>query len=354
MTISHQHRNTLEFSHLNGNEQAAATSLLVETAFRSVKNRDFPGLTCLRFGLSFRFSSENIGDDAMSAALYSLFASAGLAAILAQNQPPATTTPPASPLGQPAPTTTVPQAGVTINAATGALVTTPASGVGTPTNAAGTALAPTNALPAGAADTRPGTAGASTNRSKITPVQLQNINRLAIDLNGLGLATRDPVEQQRGLIETLKTAPIASIRPSPESITKLGESVAAVVPSLALTAPQRRQLAIDLNLALNSGNLTPVEAQRVIADARGILQRSAAQNPDGVDRLLGALSGVVAEVQASVAQAAPGQNEAGTAPASTPAALQTPAPNSSQTEAGQSAGSQTGQGSGGSPPEPQP
>jgi hypothetical protein len=289
----------------------------------------------------------------MSAAVYTLFAVAGLAAILAQNQPPATT-PPASPLGQPAPTTTVPQAGVTINAATGELVRAPAAGPGTTTNAAGTALAPTNALPAGATATRPGTAGASTNRSNITPVQLQNINRLAIDLNGLGLATRDPVEQQRGLIETLKAAPIAPIRPAPASITRLGESVAAVVPSLNLTAPQRRQLAIDLNLALNSGNLTPVEAQRVIADARAILQRSAAQNPDGVDRLLGALSGVVAEVQASVAQATSGQSDAGSPPASTPGVTQPPVPNPSQTEAGQGAGSQTGQGSGGSPTEPQP
>lgn len=283
----------------------------------------------------------------MTAALFTFLSTAGLAAVLAQNQPStAPATPPASPLGEPKPTSTVPESGVTINAGTGERVTAPNPEQTGATNAAGTA-AP--AVTAGSATTT-----TSTNRSNITPVQLQNINRLAIDLNGLGLATRDPAEQQRGLIENLKAAPVASVRPSAGSIERLGESVAAVIPTLNLTALQRRQLAIDLNLVLNTGDLTPAEVQRVIADARGILLPGAAQDPDGVERLLAALSGVVAEVQASVTQAgqrgSAGPSASPTADRPIPAG--TPQIDPAATEAGQGGGSQIGQGSGGSPPPP--
>ncbi|MHC1769198.1 MAG: hypothetical protein AB9869_33770 [Verrucomicrobiia bacterium] len=283
----------------------------------------------------------------MTAALFTFLATAGLAAVLAQNQPsPTPATPPASPLGEPNPTSTVPQSGATINAGTGERVTAPNSEQAGATNAAGTAA------PRGTAGSA--TTTTSTNRSNITPVQLQNINRLAIDLNGLGLVTRDPAEQQRGFIENLKAAPVSSVRPSAGSIERLGESVAAVIPTLNLTAPQRRQLAIDLNLALNSGSLTPAEVQRVIADARGILLPGAAQDPDGVERLLAALSGVVAEVQASVTQARQGGSAgASTSPtADRPTPAGTPQLDPAATEAGQGGGSQIGQGSGGSPPPP--
>jgi len=62
----------------------------------------------------------------------------------------------------------------------------------------------------------------------------------------------------------LQVAPIAALRPSAETINQLGSNLVAIVPSLKLSAQQRRQLAIDLNLAMNSGNLSPAESQRVI------------------------------------------------------------------------------------------
>ena len=86
-------------------------------------------------------------------------------------------------------------------------------------------------------------------------------------------------------------------------IGRLGADLAAVIRTLNLTAPQRRQLAIDLNMALNSGNLFPVEAQRVLTDARTLLQGSAVNNPQGVEQLFAGLTAMVNQLQGSVAQA---------------------------------------------------
>lgn len=275
----------------------------------------------------------------MSLAVFSLIAAAGLTTIVTQNIPPAS--PPASPLGQPAPTSTVPSGGVTINAATGAVVTNAAAGA--TTNITGR----TNVATRPAA---PGVGASTAGRSNITPVQLQNINRLAIDLNALGIASRNPAERQRALIENLNAAPLAAVRPAADSVAKLGASLASVIPSLNLTAAQRRQLAIDLNLALNSGNLTAEEAQRVITDARNLLQPSAVKNPDGVEQLLNALGGIVAEVHAG-RQSVTQPPDQGLVDQS--GAQSTSGESSSPAEVGQSPGAQSGQESGASvPPEP--
>jgi len=188
-------------------------------------------------------------------------------------------------------------------------------------------------------------ARAATNRTNITPVQMQNINRLDLDLNGLGLATRDQAEQQRALIETLQAAPIGDTRPAPAAVVRLGKDLATVIPTLNLTAAQRRQLAIDVNLALNSGSLSPIEAQRVLTDVRTLLQGSMVNNAQGVEQLFAAMSSIVNQVQGAVAPSGAGQ----TATAGEPQA----APNSSSatpTQAGQSGANQTGQGSGSSRP----
>ncbi|MFO1497954.1 MAG: hypothetical protein U1G07_06095 [Verrucomicrobiota bacterium] len=195
-----------------------------------------------------------------------------------------------------------PAGGVTINAATGEVIGEAATATSTPVVS------------------RPATNAALT-RSNITPIQMQNINRLVIDLNALSSPVRDTSEHERGLAETLRAAPVGATRPSQDSIAKLGANLAAILPSLNLTAPQRRQLAIDLNLALNSGQLGPNEAERVMADARSLLQGSAIKNPTGVEQLLADLSAIVSSTQKA-------------------AGLQ---PTSNNAE-GQSAPSQTGQG----------
>lgn len=277
------------------------------------------------------------------------FAGAGFAQERPQPPPP-----PATPLGQSAPTSTVPSAGVTINAATGLPVTSPteeqlaagtstgltnAIGSGALTNTAGVASGLTNAASPAA---RAGTNSATASQSNITPVQLQNINRLAAELNRLALPSRDAAGQQRRLIENLSAAPIAPVRPAPQSISKLGVALVAVIPSLNLTAFQRRQLAIDLNLALNSGKLTPLEAERVMTDARTLLRRNAVQNPEGVQQLLVTLGEIVSDVQATLAQAARPAADAAAAPQANPQPAEPAAP----VQTGQGGRSQAGEGSG--------
>jgi hypothetical protein len=200
------------------------------------------------------------------------------------------------------------------------------------TNAPGPGAIQTNA----AALARTGSNTNFTGHSSITPVQLQNINRLDIELGELSILSRDAASQQRALMDTLKAAPIASVRPSAESISKLGATLTTVVPSLGLSPLQRRQLAIDVNLALNSGNLSPSQAERVIADARRLLQLNLARNPQGVEELMGELSTLLSQIQGSLAQQNPQNGQEGAVPAE---------PGTVPTPTGQSARSQTGQGS---------
>jgi hypothetical protein len=166
--------------------------------------------------------------------------------------------------------------------------------------------------------------------SSITPVQFQNINRLAVELNTLSTPVRDVPAQQQGLIETLQAAPVGQVKPSNEKIARLGNSLAQALPTLQLTAAQRRQLAIDLNLALNSGSLSPGEAERVMADARAVLLGSTASNAASVEQIMGNIGSIVAEAQSNAGH----QTNVAAKPASAP------------TQAGQAGGSQTGQGSG--------
>jgi len=157
-----------------------------------------------------------------------------------------------------------------------------------------------------------------------------------VELNALSLPGRDAAEQQRALTESLLAAPMSSVRPSTESVSRLGATLTRVVPSLNLTAAQRRQLAIDINLALNSGTLSPAETQRVLADARGVLQPRNPNNTAGVEQLMGDLNGVISELQGKGGDT----SQAGPVRTAPPGSL------GPSTQTGQGGGSQTGQGTG--------
>jgi len=280
------------------------------------------------------------------AACITILALASTAAIKSQTAVPTPTPPPGAvqPLDRPSPTSPVsPTTGATTAGSAAAAQMVPGVvainlGTGQPVSAsdwAAAAAASTNMqqLPGPRTGALRPAAPAAT-RSNITPAQLQNINQIDIALNALGLPGRDASGQQRAFTQTLQAAPLARVKPSPDAIAKLGSTLATVVPTLNLTAPQRRQLAIDLNLALNSGNLTSGEAERVIRDARALLQGSTVNNGPGVEQLMGNLTAVVSQAQASVA----GGNAAGTTLPGSPAA----------TQAGRSAENQTGAGGGSS------
>jgi len=165
---------------------------------------------------------------------------------------------------------------------------------------------------------------------------MQNINRLDQELAALASLGAGGVVQQRQLLDTLEAAPISHIRPSAQSISRLGATLASVVPSLRLTPSQRRQLAIDINMALNCASLSLAQSQRVIEDARSLLQMTMARNPQGVEQLVGDLSLLVGQVQGSLMH--PDE----------PAAVTGSHPATAATQTGQSPQGQSGQASGSS------
>ena len=257
--------------------------------------------------------------------------------------PPATTAPAA---------TAAPAGSATAAVGTVAVRTNAVAVPAIETNSAGVISVPGPGAPV----LRPAANAPVAPRSNITPVQLQNINRLDIDLNGLGLPSRDINEQQRGLLETLRAAPIAQFRPSADVIARLAGTLAGAVPALNLTAQQRRQLAIDINLALNSGNLLPTESQRVLADAQSLLQRRSVVHPELVQQVMRDLNAVVSQVQTAAAKAkspgtAPTVEAAATLPQPAPVVpAAAPGAGPAPIQAGQAGASQSGQGTGTSQP----
>jgi len=196
--------------------------------------------------------------------------------------------------------------------ATPAAATTPQGGAGWINLGTGELSAP-QAVTAPPGTVTPATRRPSLAGSSITPVQFQNINRIAVELNTLSTPLRDPSVQQRALVETLHAAPVGTVKASEDMINKLGQSLAQVLPTLELTAAQRRQLAIDLNLALNSGGLSAAEADRVKADARSLLAGSAVNNTNGVEQIMQNFTSIISDSQSRSGQQANATNS----PAST-------------------------------------
>lgn len=212
---------------------------------------------------------------------------------------------------------------------TPAAAATPQGGVGWINLGSGELSAP-QAVTAPTASVAPATRQPSLVGSSITPIQFQNINRIAVELNTLSTPLRDPSAQQRALVETLHAAPVGTVKPSGDMINQLGQSLAQVLPTLDLTAAQRRQLAIDLNLALNSGTLSAAEAERVMADARALLAGSTVNNSSGVEQIMHNFASIISDTQARSGQQASGSSTNTT----------------TSSQAGQAGTSQTGQGSG--------
>jgi hypothetical protein len=128
----------------------------------------------------------------------------------------------------------------------------------------------------------------------ITPPQMENINRLTGALLRVGLPTIDTRDQYWELLEVLHQAGVSSVQPPAAAISQLARNLVTVLPMLNLTADQRRQLAVDINMIVNAANLPAGGGGRVLADARGILQGT---GRPGADLLLNNLEAILAQVQ---------------------------------------------------------
>jgi hypothetical protein len=149
----------------------------------------------------------------------------------------------------------------------------------------------------GSRETRPAIPQNVLPGTHITPAQLQNINRLSGALLRVGLPTIDLIDQQWELLEVLQDAAVSPVRPRQESVMELARNLSTILPMLRLTAQERGQLAVDINMILNGANLPPNAAERVLADARSILHGQGRGPRPGADLLLNNLQTILAEVQ---------------------------------------------------------
>jgi hypothetical protein len=162
------------------------------------------------------------------------------------------------------------------------------------TNSALTNFARTNS--AGLLDS---TNGLRTSRA-ITPAQRIQIGKLAADLNSMRLASQISPVQREQLLATLRTSGLGTFKASNETINQFVNNLLTVWPTQGFGAPQKSQLAIDLNRILNASDLSAADSQAVINDARRIFQTSG-MSSQAVEMLTRDLSLIAAQAQGRLA-----------------------------------------------------
>jgi hypothetical protein len=110
---------------------------------------------------------------------------------------------------------------------------------------------------------------------------LRNIASLAADIAGLGNATNaadtNAAASQKQMLMNDLAAAATGAKPSPVSISKLGDDLAAVVAGneKLRTLPARRQkLAQDVHAIFNSSHLSAAQSQMIFDDVQKVLQNS--------------------------------------------------------------------------------
>jgi len=139
-----------------------------------------------------------------------------------------------------------------------------------------------------------------TNRTNITPVQRAQINRLVAELNMFRPGAQLGAEQRNRLANALSAAGNPATPVPQSTLIRLSDNLIVGLSGLNLTPQQRHQLAIDLNMLLHSGRLSPAETQIVINDVRNLLQRVGV-NAEAVNTLTADLTGLSQSLQQGAA-----------------------------------------------------
>jgi hypothetical protein len=114
----------------------------------------------------------------------------------------------------------------------------------------------------------------------ISPEQQQNINKLGTDF-GVFQAGATATDAQKTQLQTdLMTLAKGSVRPSKESLKKLVDDLAAALAGKDAALKQPAQLAANLNVVVNSANLSPPRASDFIDGAQTLLKKNGVAEAD--------------------------------------------------------------------------
>jgi hypothetical protein len=143
----------------------------------------------------------------------------------------------------------------------------------------------------------PGAAASATNAPRgIDPAQQANIDKLAADFSDIKTGVRVPLDQRQQILADALVLAKGAAKPSGQSLTNLVKDLALAGQSVKLKDPGPAQLARDVNIVVNSLNLSPGQIQPVIIAARNVLLTSGVPEDD-YKPVVADLNAIVTELQ---------------------------------------------------------
>jgi len=145
----------------------------------------------------------------------------------------------------------------------------------------------------------PASAAPATNAPRgIDPAQQANIDKLAADISDIKPGVRVPLDQRQQIQADALLLAKGAAKPSSQSLTNLVKdlSLALAGKGAALKDTGPAQLARDVNIVVNSMNLTSGQVQPAIIAARNLLLTSGVPEDD-YKPVVADLNAIVAELQ---------------------------------------------------------
>lgn len=145
----------------------------------------------------------------------------------------------------------------------------------------------------------PGGAAPSANAPRgIDPAQQARIDKLADDFSEIKAGVRVPLDQRLQIQADALALARGAAKPSGQSLTNLVKDLSAALAgqNVKLKDPGPARLARDVNIVLNSLNLSPGQVQPVIIAARNVLLIAGVPEDD-YKPVVADLNAIVAELQ---------------------------------------------------------
>jgi hypothetical protein len=155
------------------------------------------------------------------------------------------------------------------------------------------------ATPAQPAAPAPGASSSATNAPRgIEPAQQANIDKLASDISDIKPGVRVPLDQRQQIQSDALVLAKGAAKPSPQSLTNLVRhlSTALAGSNVKVKDTSPAQLARDINIVVNSMNLSSSQVQPIVIGARNLLLTSGVPEDD-YKPVVDDLNAIVAELQ---------------------------------------------------------
>lgn len=124
------------------------------------------------------------------------------------------------------------------------------------------------------------------------------VDKLEADLTAIKPGATNLTDHKQTLTQDFSTLVKGGIKPSPTSLTKLAADLSAALSGNGVSGREQGQLAKAINVVMNSGNVSPAQAQVFVTTAQTSLKSSNVGDTD-LKTVTDDLKAIVAELQKS-------------------------------------------------------